>query len=176
VVTLLFDPPRHAPHPYLFNQVSNPPYIPLIVSLSLYTFLHVFSACLKYFIPSSLHRLLPCSFFPCSFSKQCPWFYLPLAMYCCTQFFHSNFLAPHIPTILYYTYDKHYVVWRNDVNKQQSFIVSQLTLCCNIRMRLSNISRKEHMQYFFVFWEWVVGDSILQLIWVNVVPIFIICI
>ncbi len=72
--------------------------------------------------------------------------------------------------------DKHYVAWRNDVNKQQSFIVSQLTLYCTIRMCLSNISRKEHIQYFLVFWGWIVSDSILQLIWVNVLPIFIICI
>ncbi len=97
-------------------------------------------------------------------------------MYCCTQFFHSNFLVPHIPTILYYTYDKCYVAWRNNVNKWQSFIVSQLTLYCTIRIRLSNISCKEHIQYFLVFWGWVVSDSILQLIWVNAIPIFIICI
>ncbi len=116
-------------------------------------------------------------FLPCSFSTQWPYFYLPLAMYCCTQFFHSNFLVPHIPTILYYTCDKRYVAWRNDVNKRQSFfIASQLTLYRTIGMRLSNISGEEHIQYFLVFGGLLVSDSILQLIWVNVVPIFIICI
>jgi hypothetical protein len=74
--------------PYLFSQVSNPPLIPLIISSTLYTFLRVFSARLKYFNSLVTPQTLTLLFFlPCSFSNQWPYFYLPLTMYCCTQFF-----------------------------------------------------------------------------------------
>ncbi len=46
-------------------------------------------------------------------------------MYCCTQFFHSNFLVPHIPTIPYYTYDKCYVARRKmSISNNPSFFLN----------------------------------------------------